>query len=103
MEEDAVADTNLLMEGKGTATTILNLVEYPKAMERELEILWPEPQDYERAIDIMSVLFEAGAPVPAIDVLIASVCIGRGRVLRTKDKHFQEIADRFPVFRLRLE
>ncbi len=33
-------------------------------------------------------LREVGKPVPAIDVLIAAICIRRDLKLLTKDKHF---------------
>ena len=77
MEKDEVVDTNLLMEGKGKLTTIFNLIEYPKALERELEILWPKKEDFYKSIEIMNKLLKEGRPVPVIDVLIASMCINR--------------------------
>ncbi len=103
MEEDEVFDTNLLIEGKGKLTTIFNLVEYPKAVEGEVEVLFPNNKDYYKAIEIMSQLYEIGKPIPALDVILASMCINRKLILRTKDVHFQRLAEISPEFKLRME
>ena len=102
MEKDEVVDTNLLMEGKGKLTTIFNLIEYPKALERELEILWPKKEDFYKSIEIMNKLLKEGKPVPVIDVLIASMCINRGLKLLTRDKHFRWIKEIEPHFKVKI-
>jgi hypothetical protein len=100
MEEDEIFDTNLLIEGKGGLTTIFNVIEYPKVLEREIEILFPEKKDFLKAIEIMAVLLKKGKPIPALDVIIASMCLGRDVPFHTKDKHFEIIRKEFPTFRV---
>lgn len=100
METPEVLDTNLLIEGKTGLTTAFNIAEYPKAPEAEIEILWPTKEDHLTAIDIMVALLKDGTPLPAIDVLIAAVCINRGFKLMTKDNHFKAIASVRSDFKL---
>lgn len=102
MEADEVLDTNLLMEGKTGLTTAFNVVEYPKALERGVEVLWPERRDFVTAIEIMVGLLRRGTPLPAIDVLIAAMCVNRGLTLATKDEHFEHIRAVRRDFDLRL-
>ncbi|NOZ76643.1 MAG: PIN domain-containing protein [Euryarchaeota archaeon] len=103
MEKDEVVDTNLLMEGKGSLTTILNIIEYPKAVEGEVDVLFPGQEDYNKAIEVMARLYEKGTPVPAVDVILAAMCLNRKLALRTRDRHFKVIAEAFPGFKVRLE
>ena len=92
METNKVPDTNLLIDGETGITTILNIIEYPKSLEKQdNEILWPFRNDYLTAIEIMVLLLESGKPVPAIDVLLSAICINRKLTLVTKDKHFTYI------------
>jgi len=81
------------MDIKKGLTTIFSIVEYPKSISYDLEVLWPEKEDFILAIELMSVLFERGKPIPAIDVLIASMCLNRKLELKTGDKHFSNIKD----------
>ena len=95
MEEGKVFDTNVLMRfkaGMGGKTTIINIVEYPKALSYNLEILIPNLDDYNRAIKIMDLLLKIGQPIPAADTIIAAICINRRLVLVTKDKHFKQVS-----------
>ncbi len=103
MEETEIFDTNLLMEGKGTATTIFCIIEYPKALEMNLKVLWPEKADYVKAIEVMVLMFKKGTPLPAIDIIMASMCINRDLALVTKDKHFEHIQKSVPGFKLILK
>jgi hypothetical protein len=103
MGEDEVFDTSLLMEGKGKLTTILNLVEYPKALEEEMEVLFPDKRDYYRAIEIMVKLYETGKPIPALDAILAGMCINRKLTLRTRDVHFQRVAEVSHDFKLKMD
>jgi len=97
--EEVVYDTssliNLLKSGKQTAkgfTTIFNVVEFPKALGlKELGVIYPTVEDYDEALRISASLLSVGKPLPAIDVLIASICIRRGLLLRTADEHFKHI------------
>jgi tRNA(fMet)-specific endonuclease VapC len=93
METRKVIDTNLLIEGMTGLTTVLNVIEYPKALEENNELIWPVRDDYELAIEIMLGLLKSGKPVPAVDVLIAAICINRSLTLVTKDRHFEYIKD----------
>ena len=97
--EEVVYDTsaliNLLKSGKQTAkgfTTIFNVVEFPKALSlKELGVIYPTVEDYDEALKISASLLNVGRPLPAIDVLIASICVRRGLLLRTADEHFNHI------------
>jgi predicted nucleic acid-binding protein len=94
--EEIVYDTsaliNLLKSGKHVAegfTTVFNVIEFPKALSlKELGIIYPTVEDYDEALKISASLLTVGKPLPAIDILIASVCIRRGLPLRTADEHF---------------
>jgi len=88
METRKVLDTNLLIDGVMGLTTVLNIIEYPKALDVQNEIIWPTQNDYRVAIDIMINLRKSGKPIPAIDVLLAAICINRNFTLVTKDRHF---------------
>jgi hypothetical protein len=102
MEKGEVFDTNLLIEGKGELTTIFNVIEYPKVLERDVDILFPEKKDFTKAIELMVLLLEKGKPIPALDAVLASMCINRSLILRTKDKHFKKIAEEFPSFEVKI-
>jgi tRNA(fMet)-specific endonuclease VapC len=92
METGKVIDTNLLIEGETGLTTIFNVIEYPKTLESpDNEVIWPTRKDYLTAIEIMVGLLESGKPVPAIDIMIAAVCINRKLILETRDHHFEYI------------
>jgi len=97
--EEVVYDTsaliNLLKSGKQTAkgfTTIFNVVEFPKTLVlNELGVIYPTVEDYDEALRISASLLSVGKPLPAIDVLIASICIRRGLILHTADEHFRHV------------
>ena len=97
--EEVVYDTNELIDfhRKGKLnlngfTTVFNLVEFPKATELEqLTLIYPDLEDYEESIEISSALLQRGTPLPAIDILVAAICIRRNLTLSTKDSHFTAI------------
>jgi tRNA(fMet)-specific endonuclease VapC len=97
--EEVVFDTNQLIDflKKGKAdltgfTTIFNLVEFPKALEFQgLTVITPSLEDYEESVEISSALLQRGTPLPAIDILVAAMCIRRNLTLCTKDNHFKAI------------
>ena len=97
--EEIVYDTsaliNLLRNGKQVAegfTTIFNIIEFPKALGlKELGVIYPTVEDYDEALKISASLLRIGKPLPAVDILIASVCIRRGLLLHTADEHFTHI------------
>ncbi|MEM3726662.1 MAG: PIN domain-containing protein [Candidatus Bathyarchaeia archaeon] len=108
--EEVVYDTsaliNLLKSGKHDAkgfTTILNVIEFPKAVDfRGLGVIYPSIEDYDEALKISVSLLRRGKPVPAVDVLIASICIRRGLTLVTMDEHFRHIKSVRKEFKMEL-
>ncbi len=90
MGEDEVLDTNLLMEGSGIST-ILNAVEYLKVIEGDHELLFPTRKDFILSVEMAGKLLGKGTPLPAVDIIIAAMCLNRGYVLRTKDAHFEAV------------
>ena len=97
--EEVVYDTSalitLLRSGKRVAkgfTTIFNVIEFPKALDfKELGVIYPTVEDYDEALKVSASLLKRGMPLPAVDVLIASVCLRRGLVLVTSDEHFKHV------------
>lgn len=97
--EEVVYDTNELIDylKKGTAdlrgfTTVFNVIEFPKALELEqLAVIYPNVEDYQESIEITIMLLQRGTPLPAIDILVAAICIRRDLTLCTKDNHFTAI------------
>lgn len=74
-------------------TTILNIIEFPKAMEISgLNIIYPTHADYKLAIEIAKELLKAGNPVPAIDIIIAAIAINNDLILKTSNRHFRNIS-----------
>ena len=90
-------DTSFLIEGRRGLTTIFNIIDYPPAAKGS-KILFPRKEDYLKALEIMVKLREIGKPAPAIDVLIAAMCIRRDLRLLTKDRHFLFIKEVEPDF-----
>ena len=92
--EENLYDTSRLIEAykeKETLdgyTTILNLIEFPKALEFNLRILFPSKSDYNLALMVSTELIKAGKPIPAVDSVIAAVALNNKLKLVTKDKHF---------------
>lgn len=108
--EEVVYDTSQLItyykNGKRNVkgfTTILNVIEFPKAAElKELAVIYPTLDDYDESLDISAALFLKGTPLPAVDILIAAVCIRRNLRLCTMDKHFTVICSLRNAFKLEL-
>lgn len=92
--EKSLYDTNSLIDAyrnKETLdgyTTILNLIEFPKAMDFDLHIRFPSKSDYHLALIISTELLKIGKPIPAVDSIIAAVAFNNKLKLVTKDKHF---------------
>lgn len=108
--EEVVYDANLLISllksGNYTAkgfTTVFNIIEFPKALDlRELGVIYPTLDDYDESLKIAASLLRRGEPLPAIYVLIASICIRRGLKLQTRDRHFMSIKSVRQEFRVEL-
>ena len=104
--EESLYDTNSLIdtyrekETVDGCTTILNIIEFPKAIEFNLRVLFPSKSDYNLALIISTELLKAGKPIPAVDSVIAAVALNNRLKLVTKDKHFlmiKEIKKEFKV------
>jgi len=97
--EEIVYDTSVLvslLKGRKRLangfTTVFNIIEFPKALDlKELGVIYPTVEDYNEALKISVSLLRAGNPLPAVDVLIASICIRRDLVLHTADEHFKHV------------
>jgi predicted nucleic acid-binding protein len=108
--EEVVYDTsaliNLLKSGKRDAkgfTTIFNIIEFPKALDfKDLGVIYPNAEDYDEALKVSASLLRSGKPIPAIDVLIASICIRRGLTLVTMDEHFRRVKSVRKEFKIEL-
>ena len=108
--EKVLYDTNKLIEAYKSNkdiqgyTTIFNLIEFPKALELDLIVLYPSKSDYNLALKISTELLKIGKPVPAIDVIISAISINRGLKLVTKkDKHFLFVKDVIKDFNVQKE
>ncbi|HLB70232.1 MAG: hypothetical protein OIN88_01720 [Candidatus Methanoperedens sp.] len=104
--EESLYDTNTLIDAfkeKETiegCTTILNIIEFPKAIELNLRVLFPSKSDYHLALIISTELLKAGKPIPAVDSVIAAVALNNKLKLVTKDKHFlmvKEVKKEFKI------
>jgi tRNA(fMet)-specific endonuclease VapC len=108
--EEVVYDTNQLIKflksGKHNVkgfTSILNIIEFPKALYlKELAVIYPTLDDYGESLKISAALLRRGTPLPAVDMLIASVCVRRNLTLCTVDKHFTNIKSVRNAFKLEL-
>ena len=81
-------------------TTIFNLIEFPKALELDLVVLYPSKSDYNLALKISTELLKIGKPIPAVDVLISAIAINNNLRVVTRDKHFlffKDVIDDFKV------
>jgi len=76
-------------------TTILNVVEFPKALELGLTVITSSLEDYLLAVRISQAMVKRGTPVPAVDAIVATVVINRELTLVTRDKHFEWIKEEF--------
>lgn len=73
-------------------TTVLNLVEFPKAVELEhLKVLYPTKEDYDNAVVWSARLLKQGTPVPAIDLVVSAISVRLGLQVVTRDRHFKRI------------
>ncbi|NJE76936.1 PIN domain-containing protein [Thermococcus sp. ES12] len=107
--EEALYDTNVLIEAAKSGkklngyTTVLNVVEFPRALELGLTVITPSLEDYLLAIKISQAMVRRGTPVPAVDAIVAAVAMNRGLRLVTEDKHFEWIRKEFEGLRLSSE
>ena len=107
--EKNLYDTNKLIDAykkneniKGH-TTIFNLIEFPKALELDLTVLYPSKSDYKLALKISTELLKIGKPIPTIDVVISAIAINNGLRVITKDKHFLFVKEIIKDFNVAIE
>jgi tRNA(fMet)-specific endonuclease VapC len=108
--EEIVYDTNKLINYLKTSktslkglTTIFSIIEFPKALElKDLDVIYPTIDDYNESLRIAFTLLKKGKPLPAIDILIAAICIRRGLTLCTFEQHFINIKSVRNDFKLKL-
>jgi len=84
-------------------TTIFNMPEFPKVLEfKGLTVVYPTAQDYDEALRLSTRLLARGTPLPAVDVLIAAVCLRMKARLLTKEEHFEKVKLASETFRFQL-
>ena len=99
---EALLDTSVAIGRKQGIITIFTAIEYPTALSHDFEVILPKNEDFEKSLDISAKLFAIGKPIPAIDVLIASMAILRNMPLLTLDKHFLYVREVEPEFKLEI-
>ena len=108
--EEVVYDTNELIDllkkrklDLTGFTTIYSLEEFHKALEfEELAVIYPDLEDYRESIEISSALLQSGNPLPAVDIMVAAMCIRRNLTLSTKDNNFSSIKSVRKNFKIEL-
>lgn len=103
MENNQILDTSSLIHKKFGTTTIFSVLEYPAALRNNIKIVWPEKNDYLKALAIVQGLFKIGRPIPIIDVLNAAIAINRDFKLITRDNHFTHIKKVERNFKLQID
>ena len=98
METSEILDTSVAIERREGTITVLTLFEHPPCNKKSFDIIFPEIQDYAKALDIATLLREKGTPLGAIDIILAAMCLNRTMKLITKDKDFKVIQSRVPEF-----
>ena len=109
---ESLFDTNWLMhlykEGKNKEkgnTTIINIIEYPKAIDyfTNIVIKYPSDNDFNTSIYLSKELLKIGKPLPSLDILIAAICYNLNFTLVTYDKHFNVIKEIWKDFQINLK
>ncbi len=108
MEENLYDTTKLIDAYKNSEdlrgyTSVLNLVEFPKALELDLEVIYPSKKDYDLALMISTQLLKASRPIPAVDTVIAATCINNKLKLATKVEHFMRVKEVRSDFEVKVE
>jgi len=108
-EDKKLYDTNVIIEAVTSGeklrgyTTILNVVEFPKATTLDLTVITPSLDDYLFSIKISQAMVERGTPIPAVDIVVAAVALNRRLTLLSRDKHFLFIQEAYPDLKLQME
>ena len=101
MEESKVLDASALIAKDVGLTTIFGIIEYPPA-SKYCDVLFPEEEDFNLAIEISWGLRKIGKPIGSVDIIVASMCINRDMQLLTKDKDFEIIKFIKPEFKFKI-
>ena len=62
------------------------MIEFPKALELDLVVIYPSKLDYELALKLSTELLRIGKPVPAIDAIIAAIALNTSRSSKKLEK-----------------
>ncbi|MHA1710327.1 MAG: hypothetical protein ACTSXJ_10960 [Candidatus Baldrarchaeia archaeon] len=79
-------------------TTILNVIEYPPALNTGLIVIYPKRSDYDRALLLQLKLRKRGKPIPAVDLVVAAVALNRNLTLVSSNTHFSWVKEIEPDF-----
>ena len=101
MEESKVLDASALIAKEVGLTTIFGIIEFPPA-SKNCDVLFPEDEDFDTAVEISWELRKIGKPVGTVDILVASMCINRNMELLTKNKDFEIIKSIEPEFKFKI-
>ena len=76
-------------------TTIFNVIEFPKTfgLFGKITIIFPSSQDYELALELSTKLYKIGKAIPAMDILVGTICYNNKLILISKDKHFDTVKE----------
>jgi hypothetical protein len=84
-----------------THTTIFSIIEFPLASEYEnLLVIYPTPIHYEKTISNAVILRKKGSPLPAIDLLIATIATEKDLILVSEDTHFDLFQEFYPKLKI---
>jgi len=103
-------DTNVLIHfwRKGRKdiqgnTTILNIIEFPKAlMVKNLITIYPNPDDLNTVLKILKDLMRKRTPITRVNIIPAAIALNRNLTILTKDKDFKLIKAVRPHLKLRI-
>ena len=105
-------DTNKLIEMQRNNnkkvegfTTIFNLIEFPNSLSyfENLKVLYPLMRDFDKALELSRLLYKLGKPIPAIDMLVASICYNEKLQFHTFDKHYSYVKEVWNDFNVQFE
>ncbi|PSN82876.1 hypothetical protein B9Q01_06670 [Candidatus Marsarchaeota G1 archaeon OSP_D] len=71
-------------------TSILNIIEYPPALElgSKLVVIYPSSEDFDLSIQLMLQLRKIGKPVGIVDIILAAIAINRDLIVVSNDRDF---------------
>ncbi len=103
METNELLDTSVLIQEKKGLTSMVSMVEHPRAVEYEVQVIYPLVQDWNTALQLSAKLYAKGTPCSAPDLLIASIALRMGLTVRTRDRDFLVIKKIVPELKVVLE